>query len=160
VHLATELLAMQAGLSLQHIPYRGTAGALTDLVAGRTEFMITAIASSSGQLRGGLLRVLAYTEPGRPAGTPEAPTVREATGVDYATGIWWGLYAPAGLPEPVRATLHAAVNAILAEPDFARYLAREGAVPAPVTPAAFAALLAEEMAAMRNLVATARVTAE
>jgi tripartite-type tricarboxylate transporter receptor subunit TctC len=158
-HIAAELFNLRAGTRLQHVPYRGTAGALTDLVAGRVEVMFTTIASAAGQIRGGLLRVIAYTGEERPAGTPPAPTVREA-GIDYEAGIWWGLFAPRGLPPALRQALNAAANAALQEPGFAAYLATEGAMPAPLPPGNFAASLASEVRAMREVVAAAHVRAD
>ncbi len=159
VHLMTELFCLRAGVQMQHIPYRGTAGALTDLVAGRVDVMFTTMASSAGQLRGGLLKIIAYTGEGRPEGTPEAPTVRQA-GIDYVGGIWWGLFGPRGLPAAVRTALNSATNAALREAGFARYLAGEGAVPAGLTPDAFQAMIREEQQAMREVVTAARITAD
>ena len=158
-HLVSELFGLRAGVQMQHIPYRGTAGALTDLVAGRVDVMFTTIASSAGQLRGGLLKILAYTATGRPEGTPDAPTVKEA-GIDYESTIWWGLFGPRGLPAAVRAGLNAATNATLREPGFMRYLAGEGAVAAGLTPDAFQAMIRAEQVAMRDVVAAAKITAD
>ena len=159
VHIAAELFNLRAGTRLQHVPYRGTAGALTDLVAGRVDVMFTTIASAAGQIRGGLLRIIAYTGEDRPPGTPPAPTVR-ASGIDYESGIWWGLFGPRGLPLAVRRALNQAANAALGESGFARYLEGEGAIPAPLPPEGFAAFLAAEVAAMREVVAAARIRAD
>ncbi|MBK1660808.1 Bug family tripartite tricarboxylate transporter substrate binding protein [Paracraurococcus ruber] len=158
-HIATELFNLRAGTRLQHVPYRGTAGALTDLVAGRVDLMFTTIASAAGQIRGGLLRIIAYTGEERPDGTPAAPTVR-AAGIPYESGIWWGLFAPRGLPPALRAALNAAAAEALGEPGFGRYLAAEGAIPAPLPPDRFAAFLAAEVTAMREVVAAARIRAD
>ena len=158
-HIAAELFNLRAGTSLQHVPYRGTAGALTDLVAGRVDLMFTTIASAAGQIRGGLLRVIAYTGEERPAGTPPAPTVR-AAGIPYESEIWWGLFAPRGLPPELRRALNAAANAALEEPGFARYLASEGALPAPLSPAAATAFLEAEVRDMREVVAAAHIRAD
>jgi len=155
-HIMTELFNLRAGTKLTHVPYRGTAPALTDVVAGRVDMMFTTIASAAGQIRGNLLRVVAYTDEGRPPGTPEAPTVREQ-GIDYVGNIWWGLFAPRGLPPALRAGLNRAVNETLADPAFAAYLAREGAVPAPLPPEAFDAFLRTEAATMREVVRAARI---
>jgi tripartite-type tricarboxylate transporter receptor subunit TctC len=155
-HIMTELFNLRAGTRLVHVPYRGTAPALTDLVAGRVDLMFTTIASAAGQIRGNLLRVVAYTAEGRPPGTPEGSTAREQ-GVDYESGIWWGLFAPRGLPSAVRRRLNQATNAALTDPAFARYLEGEGAVPAPMAPEAFAAFLRAETAAMREVVQAAGI---
>lgn len=158
-HIATALFNLRAGTQLQHVPYRGTAGALTDLVAGRVDVMFTTIASAAGQIRGGLLRVIAYTGPERVPGSPPAPTVREA-GIDYEAGIWWGLFAPRGLPPVLRGRLNAAVNEALQAPDFARVLTGEGAIPMPLPPAGLDAFLAAEVRTMREVVAAAHIRAD
>ena len=158
-HIATALFNLRAGTQLQHIPYRGTAGALTDLVAGRVDVMFTTIASAAGPIRDGLLRVIAQTGPERVPASPPAPTVREA-GIDYEAGIWWGLFAPRGLPPALRARLNGVLNAVLLAPDFARVLTGEGAVPAPLAPAACDAFLAAEMRSLREVVAAARIRAD
>ncbi|MEN0076066.1 MAG: tripartite tricarboxylate transporter substrate binding protein [Paracraurococcus sp.] len=158
-HIATALFNLRAGTQLQHVPYRGTAGALTDLVAGRVDVMFTTIASAAGQIRGGLLRVIAYTGPERVPGSPPAPAVREA-GIDYEAGIWWGLFAPRGLPPALRGRLNAAVNEALQAPDFARVLAGEGAIPMPLPPDGLDAFLVAEVRTMREVVAAAQIRAD
>jgi tripartite-type tricarboxylate transporter receptor subunit TctC len=158
-HIMTELFNLRAGTRLVHVPYRGTAPALTDLVAGRVDLMFTTIASAAGQIRGNLLRVVAYTAEGRPPGTPEGPTVRDQ-GIDYESGIWWGLFGPRGLPPALRRRLNEATNAALADPAFARYLEGEGAAPAPMAPEGFASFLRAETAAMREVVQSARIRAD
>jgi len=155
-HIMQELFNLRAGTQMVHVPYRGTAPALTDLVAGRVQVMFTTIASAAGQIRGNLLRIVAYTDEGRPPGTPEAPTVREQ-GINYEAGIWWGLFGPHGLPPTLRQNLNEAVNTILKDPAFARYLANEGAVPAPVTTAEFDRFLRSELATMRETVSAAHI---
>ncbi len=159
VHLMTELFCLKAGVQMQHIPYRGTAGALTDLVAGRVDVMFTTLASAAGQLRGNLLKVLAYCGETAPEGLPPAPTVRQQ-GIDYIGGIWWGLFAPRGIPPAVRARLNAACNAAVAEPGFARTLASEGATPGALTPEGFQAMIRTEQTAMQQVVTAAKITAD
>ena len=158
-HIMTELFNLRAGTRLTHVPYRGTAPALTDVVAGRVDLMFTTIASAAGQIRGNLLRIVAYTDDGRPEGTPAAPTMREGS-IDYVGNIWWGLFGPRGLPAGVRTRLNAAVNETLRDPAFARYLAGEGAVPAPMPPEEFDAFLRREIATLREVVAAARIRAD
>ncbi|MCO6416411.1 tripartite tricarboxylate transporter substrate binding protein [Siccirubricoccus sp. KC 17139] len=155
-HIAAELFNLRAGTKLQHVPYRGTAPALTDLVAGRVDVMFTTMASAAGQIRAGLLRILAYTGDDRPGEAPPAPSVKVA-GIEYEAGIWWGLFAPRGLPPELLARLNAAANEVVAEPAYARHLAAEGALPAPLSPAAFAEFLRRQVAEMREVVAAARI---
>lgn len=158
VHLMTELFCLRAGVRLQHIPYRGTAGALTDLVAGRVDVMFTTFASASGQLRGGLVKILAHCGERAPAGLPAAPTVREQ-GVDYLGGIWWGLYGPHGLDPSVRARLNAATREAVAEPGFARILAGEAATPGALSAEQFQQKIRDEQRAMQDVVTAAHITA-
>jgi tripartite-type tricarboxylate transporter receptor subunit TctC len=159
VHIITELFNLRAGTTLQHVPYRGTAPALTDLIAGRVDVMFSTVISAQGQLQGGLLRVIAYTGADRPPGTPPAPTVRDA-GIDYESGIWWGVFAPRGIPPTVLARLNAAINATIAEPGFAATMAREGTLPQPMEAPDFAGFLRREVAAMREVVAAAKIRAD
>lgn len=151
-HMTAVLFNLRAEATLQHVPYRGTAPALTDVAAGRVDVMFTTMAAAAGPIRGGLLRILAYTGEARPEGSPPGPSVRE-TGIDYEATIWWGLLAPRGLPPPLLQALNGAVNAALAEPALARHLAQEGAVPSPVGTDEFARLVAAETATMRRVVA-------
>ncbi|WP_149537615.1 Bug family tripartite tricarboxylate transporter substrate binding protein [Siccirubricoccus phaeus] len=155
-HIVAELFNLRAGTKLQHVPYRGTAPALTDLVAGRVDVMFTTLAAASGQVRAGLLRILAYTGDDRPGDAPPAPSVK-ASGIEYEAAIWWGLFAPRGLPPGLLARLNAVVNEVVAEPAYARHLAAEGALPAPMAPPDFAGFLRREVAEMREVVAAARI---
>lgn len=158
-HFITEYFCLRANVRMNHVPYRGTAPAVTDLVAGHIGLMITTMASASGVVREGRVRILAYTAPGAPPGSLPAPTVREA-GIDYETDIHWGLYAPKGLPRPITERLNAAANAALAEPDIARLIEAEGARPAPGTPEQFAALIGEELGRWREVARAADIRAE
>lgn len=159
VHLMTELFCLKAGVQMQHIPYRGTAGALTDLVAGRVDVMFTTLASAAGQVRGNLLKVIAYCGETTPEGVPPATTVKQQ-GIDYLGGIWWGLFGPAGLPAAMRARLNEACNATVVEPGFARTLASEGATPGALAPPQFQQMLRDEQRAMLEVVRAARITAD
>ncbi|MCX8135058.1 MAG: tripartite tricarboxylate transporter substrate-binding protein [Roseococcus sp.] len=159
-HFVTEMLALAAGLRLNHIPYRGMGPAVTDLVAGHIQLLITTIASASGVVRENRVRLLAWTGPGAPPGSPAAPLLREATGLDYEAAIWWGLLAPRGLPAEILATLNGAVQAALADPAIARLYETEGATPAPGPPHAFAATLAADIARFRAVAQAAGIRGE
>jgi tripartite-type tricarboxylate transporter receptor subunit TctC len=156
-HFVTELFAQRAGIRLEHVPYRGMAPAVTDLLAGHVQVLITTLASAAGPVRDGRLKLLAYTAPGAPPDSPPAPTVREATGLDYEAEIWWGLFAPRGLPPEVLRTLNTAANAALAEPDFARLIQGEGAVPAPGRPEEFAAVVQADLTRWREVARVANI---
>jgi tripartite-type tricarboxylate transporter receptor subunit TctC len=159
-HFVTEMLALAAGLRLNHIPYRGMGPAVTDLVAGHIQLLITTIASASGVVRENRVRLLAWTGPGAPPGSPAAPLVRQATGLDYEAAIWWGLLAPRGLPAEIAATLNGAVQAALADPAIARLYETEGATPAPGPAAEFAATLAGDIARFRAVAQAAGIRGE
>jgi tripartite-type tricarboxylate transporter receptor subunit TctC len=158
-HFVTEYFCLRAGIRMNHVPYRGMPPAVNDLVAGHIPVLITTMPSAAGVVRDGRVRLLAYTAPGAPEGAPPAPTVREQ-GIDYEADIWWGLFAPKGLPEPIAARLNAEVNAALAEPDMARLFQAEGARPSRASPAEFTALLQAEHTRWREVAAAANIRPE
>ena len=142
-HLATELLATTTGIKMTAISYKGIAPALVDLMAGRTDFIITSIASIKGTVAENLPK-MAFTSARRDADFPNVPTVREY-GIDYVADLWWGLFAPAGTPDAIVNKLNAEVNKIVGTPEFAQFLKNSGAVPAASTPAALQNLLTSEV---------------
>lgn len=158
-HFITEYFNLRANVRMNHVPYRGTAPAVADLIAGHIGLMITTMATASGVVRDGRARILAYTAPGAPAGSIQAPTVREA-GIDYETDIVWGLFGPKGIPRPIVEALNAAANAALADPAVGRLMEAEGARPTPGAPEAFAALIAGEMTRWREVARLADIRAE
>ncbi|GAA0601245.1 tripartite tricarboxylate transporter substrate binding protein [Craurococcus roseus] len=160
-HFVTEYFCLRAGVRMTPVPYRGTAPAVTDLVAGNIRVMITTVASASAAIREGRVRVIAATSPGGglPPNVGDVPTAREQ-GLDYEASIWWGLLAPRGLPPEARAAIHAAANAALADPELARVYDAEGARPARGGPEEFPALLREELARWREVAQAAGIRAE
>jgi tripartite-type tricarboxylate transporter receptor subunit TctC len=159
-HFVTEMFALAAGIRLNHIPYRGMPPAVTDLVAGHIQLLITTVASASAVVRENRVRLLAWTGPGAPPGSPVAPLVRDVTGLDYEAAIWWGLLGPRGIAPDVTATLHAAVQEALRHADVARLYEGEGATPAPGAPNAFAETLAGDIARFRAVAQAAGIRSE
>ena len=159
-HFVTELFALRAGARLNHVPYRGMPPAVTDLVAGHIQLLITTMASASAPVREERVRLLAYTAAGAPPGSPRAPTVREATGLDYDAEIWWGLLAPRGVPPALIQALNRAAHDALAEPDVTRIYEAEGARPAPSSPEAFAQNLRSDLARYREVAQAANIRLE
>lgn len=155
-HFVTEYFAQRAGVQMNHVPYRGTGPAVTDLVAGHIQLMITTLPSAAGVVRDGRVRLLAYSAEGIPEGAPPAPLVRES-GLDYDIAIWWGLFAPHGLPAPLLEKLNAETNAALRDPDMARLYQGEGARPSPGTPDAFTAMLRADIARWREVAQLANI---
>ena len=155
-HFVTEYFAQRAGVQMNHVPYRGTGPAVTDLVAGHIQLMITTLPSAAGVVRDGRVRLLAYSAEGVPEGAPPAPLVKES-GLDYDIAIWWGLFAPHGLPAPLLEKLNAETNAALRDPDMARLYQGEGARPSPGTPDAFTAMLRADIARWREVAQLANI---
>ncbi|MGO4393024.1 Bug family tripartite tricarboxylate transporter substrate binding protein [Variovorax sp. M-6] len=116
-HIAAEILKSRNGVQINHIPYKGSAAALTDLVAGRVDFMFDAIPSSLPFVKDKRLRALAIDAPKRSALLPDVPTLVEQGLTGYEASPWFGLVAPAGTPQPVIDRLHDEVAAVLRSPD-------------------------------------------
>jgi tripartite-type tricarboxylate transporter receptor subunit TctC len=160
-HFISESFSRAAGIEMAHVPYRGTAPAVTDLVAGNIQVMLTTVATASAAIREGRVRLLAATADGAPPteGIPQVPTVR-SQGIDWDFDIWWGLFAPRGLPPEMRAAIHAAVVGALGDPALARIYAMEGAKPAPVGLDEFPRILREDMVRFRRIAQAANIKPE
>lgn len=138
-HLIGEQLNRTTGVSLQHVPYRGTAPMLTDLLAGRLDLVHDNLPAYLPQARDGKLKLLAVTSAERWFSAPEVPTVAEAAGLDgFAAMIWWGLQAPAGTPAPVIARLAAIIEEGFATTEVRDRLRSFSIEPAPQGTADFA----------------------
>ena len=139
-HLAAALMLQMAGLRAEHVPFRGAAPALTDVVAGHLDFMITTLPSVVGLINGGQVRPLAVTGETRMAVLPNVPTVAD-TIPGYKATAWYGLLVPRGTPADVKAKLFAAMRQALTNEDVIRRLRDEGAEPSNMDGAAFAELI-------------------
>jgi len=143
IHLSAELFMAMTGIKMQHVPYRGSAPALTDMISGQVHVMFDNLLSSMPHLQSGALRPLAVTSAARAETLPDVPTVAD-TVPGYETGTWWGLGAPKATPADIIDKLNRENNACLAEPKIKARFAELGAAPMIVTPAAFGAFLAAE----------------
>lgn len=143
--LATELLATTAGVKMQAVGYKGISPAQLDLVAGRLDIIITTMASIKGTAADALPK-LAFTGAERDPDHPDIPTVREATGLDYVVDVWWGVFAPHGVPAAILDRLNKEIHAAVAKPEFAKFLNMVGARPAPSTRKDLQDLLAKDVA--------------
>ncbi|HEX7789177.1 MAG TPA: tripartite tricarboxylate transporter substrate binding protein [Afipia sp.] len=143
VHLSGELFKAMAGVELQHVPYRGAAPAITDMLGGRVQVMFDNLPSAIAHIRSGSLRALAVTTTERSPELPDVPTVAE-TVKGYEASAWFGIGAPAKTPKPIIDKLNAEVNAILNEPAMKARLAELGGVPLTGTPEDFGRIIASE----------------
>ncbi|MDO9711816.1 Bug family tripartite tricarboxylate transporter substrate binding protein [Paracraurococcus lichenis] len=143
-HLAGELLKDMAGIDIVHVPYRGAAPAMTDLVAGRLQFYFDNMPGVLPQIRDGRIRALAVAGAARAAVLPAVPTMAEAGLPGFAASAWFGLAAPGGTPPALAQRIGEAVLATLTEPSLREKLAAAGAEPGSLGPAGFARFVAAE----------------
>jgi tripartite-type tricarboxylate transporter receptor subunit TctC len=142
-HLAAEMMKAQTGSFAVHVPYRGAAPALTDLLGGQIDFLFDP-GIAIPHIKSGKLRLLAVGSPQRSPLFPETPTLDELGLKGFDADTVFGFYAPAGTPAPVIARLNSDINQILASPPLKERIAALGGVPAPMTPAEFGAKAAED----------------
>ena len=159
-HIATEYFKLQTGTFLVHIPYRGTAPAVTDLIAGQISLMLTGGPAVLPQVKAGQLRALAVTSPKRMEAQPDLPTIAESGYPGFEADQWYGVVAPAGTPADVVARLNGAINRALTAPELKQRLSGEGAEAVATTPQAFGALIAKEIERWRPVLKAGNVKAD
>jgi len=151
-HLLGEMLNSMAGLSLQHVPYKGVAPALNDVLGGQLPIVFASLPSALSHIKAGKLRALAVSGDRRSPVLPDVPTIAEAV-PGYNGTLWIGLFAPAGVPADVLATLQDATRKALASKDLRDKLDQQGVeMAAPATPEQFAALLQDDLAKWARIV--------
>jgi tripartite-type tricarboxylate transporter receptor subunit TctC len=158
-HFAVELLKLMTGVDMLHVPYRGVAPALVDLLAGHVQFMIDPLPASLPHVRTGALRPLAVTTMARYSALPDLPTVHEFI-PGYEADSWYGIGAPRGTPRDVIATLNREINAGLANAAVGARIAELGAVVAAGSPTDFGTMIAEEIAKWGKVVKVTGAKAE
>ncbi|AOV05393.1 MULTISPECIES: Bug family tripartite tricarboxylate transporter substrate binding protein [Delftia] len=139
-HIAAEMFKDAAGIELTHVPYKGSAAALVDLVSGQVQMSFDTMPSVIGQIKAGKLRPLGVTSPRRNAQLPQVPTLAEAGLPGVEIGAWYGIYMPAATPRAVQARVHDEVNKVLALPETRTRLEAVGAELQPMGQAEFIAL--------------------
>jgi tripartite-type tricarboxylate transporter receptor subunit TctC len=160
MHLGTELFASMAGISLTHVPYKGTAPALTDLLGGHVAIYFSSLPPAIGLVKEGKLRALAVTGPSRSAIFPDLPTVAEAGLPGYEAVLHYGIVAPAGTPAPVIEKLNKALRAAIANPEVTAKITADGAEPLQSTPGEYAADIDHEEAKWSDIVRKSGAKAE
>jgi tripartite-type tricarboxylate transporter receptor subunit TctC len=143
-HLAGELFKTMAGVDMVHVPYKGAAPAMSDLVGGQIQLMFDNLASSLAQVRAGKVRALAVTTARRSALAPDLPTIAESGLPGFDISTWFGIFVPAGTPREVVARLHDEFTRALAMPDIRERMMSLGAEPVGSTPGEFAAYIRAE----------------
>ncbi|HET7022422.1 MAG TPA: tripartite tricarboxylate transporter substrate binding protein [Xanthobacteraceae bacterium] len=143
VHMSGELFKVMTGINMEHVPYRGSAPAMQDLLTNRVQVMFDNLPGSMAHIKAGTLRALGVTAGKRAEALPDVPTIGE-TVPGYEAVIWYGIVAPKGTPPEVVDTLNTAVNAVLADPQLKARLAALGGEPMPMAPAQFGKLIADE----------------
>lgn len=145
-HLSGELFRTSAGVQVTHVPYKGSAPALVDLLGGRLTMMFDTIAQQTGNVGAGKVRALAVTGPKRSPLLPDVPTAQEAGLKDFDVTIWYGVLAPAGTPAPVIERLNREIIAVMSADEMKKRMQADGAEARPTSPAEFAALIKHDMA--------------
>lgn len=159
-HLAGELFKLLAKIDVVHIPYRGVPLAITDVVAGRVQYIFGSPVSTLQQVKEGRLRLLAVTTPKRTPALPDVPTIAEAGVPGYEFTGWMGLFAPAGTPRAIVDRLYNESVLALRLPEIARRLQIEAAEPVGSTPAAFTVFMKEEVARWTKVGREAKIKVE
>ena len=159
-HFATEVFMEAAGIRMTHVPYKGMAPAVTDIVGGHVDVLIASAPSIQQQVKAGKVRGLGVTSPGPSPVVPELASMQQAGVKGYSIELWWGVLAPAGTPPDVVAAINAELNRILAAPEVKEVILREGAEAAPTTPQQFAAIIRDEIEQWKKVAKNAGITAD
>ena len=159
-NLATEYFKMQTGTAIVHIPYRGTAPAVTDLIGGQIQLVFTGAPAVLGHIKSGQLHALAVSSPKRLDAMPDLPTVAESGYKNFEADQWYGVVAPAGTPKDIVQKLNAQINVALNSPELKKRLSAEGAIATPESPEAFGKLIANEIARWQPVISSGRVKAD
>ena len=159
-HLAMELLKLHFGIQLVHVPYKGTAGAVSDILGGQIQLMFLPVHVALPQVQAGKLNMLASGGAQRSAVTPEVPSLAEAGLRDIDVDIWYALLGPAGLPRGIVSMLNAELAAILGAADTRAGLLRQGLSPQTGTPAELAKLIEADLERWGRVVREARIAAD
>jgi tripartite-type tricarboxylate transporter receptor subunit TctC len=144
-HLAGEMLNAQAGISLQHVPYKGGAAVLPDLISGQISIFFVNQPFALPYVKAGTVKALGVASDERSAALPDVPTLAEAGFADFRVSVWYGIMAPAGTPKEIVAHLNREIVAALAAPDTRERLLAMSLKPLPGTPAQFGAFFSDEL---------------
>lgn len=159
-HLAMELFALQAGITLTHVSYKGTAGAVTDVLAGHVPTMFLPVHVALPHLRAGKLKALAAGSPARLPQVADVPTLTELGYPALSVDMWYGVLAPKGTPADLVAQLNQEINQVLGQPAVKDAFDSQGMVPATATPQAFGEIVQKDLKRWAEVVQKAKISAE
>jgi tripartite-type tricarboxylate transporter receptor subunit TctC len=159
-HIATAAFMVATGTDLTHVPYRGTAPAVADLMSGQIQMMMTGAPAILPQAAAGMLRALGVSSDHRIPAAPDLPTIAEAGVPGFEASQWYGVVAPAGTPAPIIARLNAEVRKALASKEIVDALTRDGAEPWATSPEEFRDYIAHEIPRWAEVVAKAHIQPE
>lgn len=156
-HMAGELFKSMAGIDVVHVPYKGSSGARTDILAGQVQIMFDAVTTMTEQVRAGKVKALATSGRARSDVLPDVPTLAEAGVPGYEATIWLGIMAPRGTPQDVVNRLNDAIGKIVGAPEVKQQWSRQGATPMVMNPAAFTKYLNDDIAKWAQVIKTANI---
>jgi len=159
-HLAMELFMQETGTKLVHVPYKGSSGALTDVIGGHVQASVSSLQTAGSLISGGKLRMLAVMSEERSPAFPAVPTLKELGLSSLVVDTWYGVMAPAGTPPEVVAKINTELNALLRLPDVSAALAKQGVTPAGGAPERLQLLVTQDIARWTKLVASAHIKTE
>jgi len=159
-HMATELFARMAGIQIVHVPYKGVAPALTDLMGGHTQLVMTSLPSALTQVQAGRLKALAVGSEKRSSFMPEMPTISESGVPGYFAEFWWGLAAPSRTPNDIVNRLATELIRALQTSELKQRFAAEGAEPSVMSREQFTRFVANEITRWRKVALEARIQPE
>jgi tripartite-type tricarboxylate transporter receptor subunit TctC len=159
-HLGMELLCMQAGIQMVHVPYKGAAPANNDLAGGQVQCMLNNLLAAAPMLQAKKIKVLAVTTPARSPALPNVPTVAESGYPGYEVVGWYGLFAPAGTPESTVSYLYSSITKAINVPEVTKRLSGDGAILVGSNPKEFAAFVSAEKAKWADVAKKANVTVD
>ncbi|HEX2829749.1 MAG TPA: tripartite tricarboxylate transporter substrate binding protein [Burkholderiales bacterium] len=159
-HMNTELFKLMAGIDLVHVPFKGGGPAVTDVVGGHTQMILTSLIGLLPHINAGRLRLLAIGSLKRSASLPDVPTISEAGVPGYETSIWYGMFAPAGTPPAVIQRIHAEAAAATEAPELRKSYDALAILTKPMTSAEFGKLMVSEQAKWQKVVNDAHIKPE
>ncbi|MGE4334748.1 MAG: Bug family tripartite tricarboxylate transporter substrate binding protein [Pigmentiphaga sp.] len=159
-HLSMALFLQESGTDMLHVPYKGTAGAVTDLLGGRIDYMFLPVHVALPHIRAGKLTAIASGSPERLEQLPEVPTLAEAGVVSENIDMWYGVLAPKGTPDDIVAQLNTEIGKVLQKPEVIEAFSAQGMVPATSTPEEFGQLIAKDAQRWADVVEKGNITPE